>query len=319
MTARNVPVPPGDDVAARSDIEVNLPLDEDEFVLLAEVSVQPLSAEMDGETTYQTWTLTLRRALPADADLVIFRASDEERLTPLTKETPLLFGPDEDARELVLVVRDGDGTSYGIEAVAPAGPVADGRLVVDVGQQTETAGVGLVTPVTLRRDDARAAGAFTFTLSFTATPERPLAADAEELSADITGTLFDNAATETQFRATWRGHDQEMDRPLEPDAELTVSANGTLTIVLRVERSGGGLRSFEQSSFTLSVVNPVDDPRVNLNGNLLEIGAGLGLDIQILATRVDTLGDRINEPAEPLSFSVAFCEADSTHPACRQS
>ena len=136
------------------------------------------------------------------------------------------------------------------------------------------------------------AGTVTFALTFTATPERPLAVDAEDLTADIAGVLLDNADTETQFRATWRGHDQEMDRPLEPDAALRVSINGTLTIVLRVEPAGGGLRSFEQSSFTLSV-DPDDDERVKLNGNILEIASGSDLDdIEITAVGVETLGDR---------------------------
>ena len=295
-----------EDIAASPDLPVGLPSDEDEFVLLAEVSVPPLATEMDGETTWQTWTLTLRRALPAAAELVIFRASDEGRETPLTAATPLLFAADDNSMELIFVVRDGDGTSYAIDAVVPpdGSVVAGGRLVVDVGEQTETNG-DFATPVTLRRDAALMAGTLTFALTFTATPERPLAVGAEELRADITGTLFDNADTETQFRATWRGHDQEMDLPLAPGDPLRVSANGPLTITLKVERSGGGVRSFEQSSFTFSVVSPVNDPQVNLDGNILEIGAGADLPVEVAATGVDTLGDGVNDPTA-LSFSVAF-------------
>ena len=211
------PLANGADIAARPDLPVGLPTAEDEFVLLAEVSVPPL--EMDGVTTYQIYTLTLRRALPAEAELVIFLAADEERRTPLTAATPLLFGPDEDAKELVLVVRDRDGTSYAIvdgEVSFELSPAEEGavRLVVEVGEQTETDG-DFATPVTLGRDAARTVGTFTFALTFTATPERPLAADAEDLTAEIAGTLSDNAATRTQIRATYRGHDQESARGLD--------------------------------------------------------------------------------------------------------
>ena len=272
-----------DDIAGRSDIEVDLSLDEDEFVLLAEVSVLPLATEVDRVTTYQTYTLTLRRALPTDAELVIFLASDEERRTPLTVETPVEFAVDDDSMELIFVVQDDRDNSYGIEAVAPAGSVSDGRLVVEKGEQTKTEDGDFATPVTLSRDLARTAGAFIFALTFTATPERPLAVNAEDLTAAISGVLLDNADTETQLRATWRGQNQEMDEPLASGDDLTVSANGTLTIALRVERSSGGLRSFEQSSFTFSVnVNPASaDDRVKLNGNLLEIAAGDPLEIEI--------------------------------------
>ena len=303
----------GDDIAGRSDIEVDLPAAEDEFVLLAEVSVLPLATEVDGVTRYQTYTLTLRRALPADAELVIFLAApgdaEEKRRMPLTAATPVEFAAADDSMELIFVVRDRDGTSYAIDEVSfELSPVADAaRLVVDVGEQTKTEDGDFATPVTLSRDPARTAGTFTFALTFKATPERPLAMNAEDLTAAISGVLLDNADTETQFRATWRGQDQEMDRPLEPGADLTVSANGTLTIVLRVERSGGGVRSFEQSSFPLSVsVDPASaDDRVKLNGNILEIAAGTPLGIEITAAPVDPLRARINSPA-PLSFSVVF-------------
>ena len=300
----------GDDVAGLGDIAVELPEAEDEFVFVAQVLVPHLVTEMDEETTYQTYTLPLRltRALPAEAELVIFLASAGERRMPLTATTPLLFGPDEDARELVLVVRDGLGNSYGIEAVSLVGLVAADRLIVEVGDQAETEGVGLATPVTLRRGRALTADTFTFPLTLTATPERPLAADAEELSVDIAGTLFDNSVTETQFRATYRGQDQERELPIFPEAELRVSATGTLTIALRVERSGGGLRSFEQSSFTLSVTSndtSTDDTRVNLDGNILRIAVGANLDIEIAAVGDEILGDKIAAPP-PLSFSVFF-------------
>ena len=316
LASGNVPL--GDDVAAGSDTPVNLPLNEDEFVLLAEVSVP--SQEGNGEPTYQTYTLTLTRALPAAAELVIFLASpgdsEEKRQTPLTADTPVEFAAADESMELIFVVRDGDddSTSYGIKEVNPVGLVADNRLVVeDIRKETETNGDS-ATRVTLRRN-SQMAGTFTFNLSFTATPERPLAVNAEDLSAAIAVVLLDNTDTKTQFRVTWRGHDQEMDLPLPlplaPDLNpaLRVSDNGTLTIALRVERSGGGVRSFEQSNFTLSVTStpPASEPRVKLNGNILEIGVGDGSDlaIEITAAADETLDGGINVP-DPLRFSVAF-------------
>ncbi len=290
------------DAELSSDDEAELPATESDFEFLIEVSAAPV--EEEDETALQTYTLTLRRALPADAALLVFPAADAERQRPLTMDTPLNFGPDVDEMDLIFVVRDEDGNSYSISELEAAGPGLGARVLVETGSQMEPEDGVFETPVTLRRDLALTAGTFTFSLTFMATPPRPLAVGAGDLTADIAGTLYDNSETETEIRASYRGHDQEQALPVTPGEPIRVSSNGTVTIVLRVERLSGGLRDFEQASFTLSVTP--DNPRVVRTGNRLEIAAGDSIDdVAVSAAGGATLGGRINNPAV-LQFGVNF-------------
>ncbi len=286
-----------------SDDAAELPATESDFEFLIVVSALPV--EQGDETALQTYTLTLRRALPPAAALLVFPASDEERQRPLMMGTPLNFGPDVNEMDLIFVVRDEDGNRYSISELEAAGTGLGARVFVDTGSQTEPEEGAFETPVTLRRDQALMPGTFTFNLTFTATPQRPLAVGAEQLTADIAGTLYDNSDTATGIRATYRGHAQEEALPVTSADLITVSSNGTLTIALRVERLSGGLRDFEQASFTLSVT-PADLDRVNLTDDRLEIQSGdEDIVVMVNATGGATLGDRINNPAV-LRFSVSF-------------
>ncbi len=295
----------GDNVAGQQVVVDRQRLRRDgvDFEFRIQVSVDPLEGSND-ETVFETYTLRLRRALPAAAALLVFPAADAERQRPLTLDAPLNFGPDVDEMDLIFVVRDEDGNSYSISELEAAGPGLGARVRVDTGSQTEPEEGAFETPVTLRRDQALTAGTFTFNLTFTATPQRPLAVGAEQLTVGVAGTLYDNSDTATGIRASYRGHDQEQALPVSQGDLIRVSSNGTLTIDLGVERRSGGLRDFEQASFTLSVT-PADSDRVNLTDDRLEIQSGDNIGVTVDATGGATLGDRINDPV-PLQFNVSF-------------
>ena len=293
----------GDNVAGAS-VEVNLPGDEDRFTFLIEVSVPPLQSDVDGEAASLTYALSLTRALPDGAKLLVYLASDAERQTPVTA---LDFGPDDDEITLTLILRDGN-SSYSISGIEISDP--DERFEVRKNDQTRTEAGGFETPVTLRRMDGNAAGDVPYSLSFTAAPERPLfdaadAADANPLSATIEGTLKASIDTETEIQATHLGAHQDKEKPISPDAVIRVSANGPVTITLSVVHSSGGVRYFDgQESFTFTVA---DGPgEIQPGSNILVLPSdGKAQVTAVNAAYAGALEDRINSPGD-LAFTVSF-------------
>ena len=101
----------GEDVAGK-ETSVDLLGEEDRFSFDIEVSVQP--SEDGGEAVMQNYSLTLTRALPADAELLVYLAAAAERGTPITD---LDLGPDDDDLDLILILRGAGGSSYSISAI----------------------------------------------------------------------------------------------------------------------------------------------------------------------------------------------------------
>ena len=95
-----------------------------------------------------------------------------------------------------------------------------------VNDQKTTAAGGFETPVTLSRVDDDAAEDVSYSLTFAATPERPIsmddaADDANQLSATIAGTLKANIDTETEIGATYRSHSQGEEKSPSPPAQIS--------------------------------------------------------------------------------------------------
>ena len=283
----------GADVAGTAT-EVNLPGDENTFFIV--VSARPLPLEDSKEPARQTYTLTLRRALPASAGLQVYLASDADRDTPIT--TALDFGLDDEEMELILILRGDGNIRYSISGIDISGLVREFADPV-VGDEIKTDVVDFETPVTLSRADD-VDDDVSYSLTFTATPERPMA-DANPLSATIEGTLKANTDTRTEIKATYRSHSQEKELPISSGAAITVSDNGPVAITLVVAHSGGGDRPFEQSSFTFTVDGPGE---IQPGSNILEIPSdGVGT-VTVSATDEDT-SDRISPP-EDLVFEFSF-------------
>ena len=284
----------GEDVAGK-ETSVDLPGNEDRFAFDIEVSVQP--SVDGGEVVMQNYSLTLTRALPADAELRVYRAADGERETPITED--LNFGADDDDMDLILILSRGGNISYNISEIAISG--SDDRFEEAVGIQIELEGGGFETPVTLRRVDDDAAGDVPYSLTFTATPERPPADDANLPSATIAGTLKANIATETEISATYRSHSQGQERPITFGDGIRVSANGPVTITLNVGYLSGGNRAVEPSDFIFSFVGGVAG---SIQDNILEIQPGPSGQVTVEVTAASSL-DRINPPAA-LAFTLSF-------------
>ena len=280
----------GEDVAGK-ETSVDLPGNEDRFAFDIEVSVQP--SVDGGDVVMENYSLTLIRALPDNAELRVYRA--DERQTPITN---LDFGPDDDQMDLILILSRGGNISYNISEIAISG--SDDRFEEAVGIQIELEGGGFETPVTLRRVDDDAAGDVPYSLTFTATPERPPADDANLPSATIAGTLKANIATETEISATYRSHSQGEEKSL--GAEIRVSANGPVTITLNVGYSSGGDRAVEPSDFSFSLAGGVAG---SIQGNILEIPPGRGGQVTVAAAAASSLGERINPP-DALVFTLSF-------------
>ena len=286
-----------------------LPLTGDEFEFQIRASVEPL---MLGDSPgVDTYTLKLKRALPAAARLDIFLASDEQRATPVTQLAA--FRADVNEVELILVVRDGsDNNSYAIddEVLLAGSDHVELELVAE--EETPPGRVfEFETRVRLQRlNPTTNPQDIDFTVMLTAMPERPLAAAAgdDALTAELSGSLLDNSPTVTEINATYRGHDQPdaaPDAAVPAGGEIRVSDNGPATITLEVVRTGGGVRPFnQQASFTLEVIGA--GSRLTRVGNSFGITAGPMLTLTVNATRDDFLMNTDNPP--DLIFTVAFEE-----------
>ena len=287
----------GADVAGTAT-EVNLLLEGNTFTFLIEVSARPLSLdplEDSGELARLTYTLTLRRALPASAELQVYLAADADRQEPITA---LDFGLDDEEMELILILRGDGNIRYSISGIDISGSVSEFADPV-AGDEIKTDVVDFETPVTLSRADD-VDDDVSYSLLFTATPERPMA-DANPLSATIEGTLKANTDTRTEIQATYRSHSQEEELPISSGDAIKVSDNGPVTITLVVAHSGGGDRTFEQSSFTFTVDGPGE---IQPGSNILEIPSdGVGT-VTVSATGEDT-SDRISPPGD-LVFEFSF-------------
>ena len=181
-----------DEDVAGTATEVDFLEDENTFHIV--VSARPLPSAAGEEIARQTYTLTLRRALPASAELQVYLDdSDTNRETPITT---LNFGPDENEMPLILILRDGD-TRYSISRINH-GKLVPG-LAVLYGDETGTDATDFETPVTLSREENVHDDDVPYSLTFTATPERPMA-DANLLSATIKGTLEANTDTQTKSK-----------------------------------------------------------------------------------------------------------------------
>ena len=239
----------------------------DGFIFFVEVSVSPVD---DGLPGLETYTLTLTRALPATAELLAYR--DGDRQNPLNDDDTLIFGLEDDEMVLVFVLTDG-ANSYSISdlmlpefenIVAPITITSsDGnasrlfRVEIDP-EETRT----LETKVTLSRAGVQGED-FEFSLTFEAEPARPIAADADALSAEIAVSLKDNTPTNTEIGVTYQGDGQSQPATLTLSVAdgIRVSDNGAVTISLEVIYESGGNRTFEQGNFTFTVdPAPTDDP-----------------------------------------------------------
>ena len=286
---RGEPLDKGGDVAGAS-VEVNLPSDEDLFTFHIEVSV-PSSVD-GGDAVMQNYSLTLTRALPADAELLVYLA-DDERQTPITD---LDFGPDEDEMDLILILSHG-GIGYSISNIE----IMDLSNSFDEVLTTAAGAGGFETPVTLSRVDGNAAHDVFYNLTFTATPARPPANDANLPSATIMGTLEANIDTKTEISATYRSHSQGQERPITSDAGIRVSANGPVTITLNVGYLSGGNRAVESSDFSFSLADGVVG---SIRDNILEIQPGQSGQVTVEAAAASSL-ERINSP-DALVFTLSF-------------
>ena len=254
----------GEDVSG-IETRVDLP-DEDRFTFRIEVSVPPVDS---GDAVTEDYSLTLTRALPVDAELLVYLAADNERQTPTTN---LDFGPDDDQMDLILILSSavgGSGSGYSISDIGISG--LDNRFTMT---QIDTGAGGFETSVTLRRR-ADVDKDVPYSLTFTATPERSPddAADANQLSATIAGILKANIATETEFReVTYRSHSQGQERPITSQADIRVSVNGPVTITLNVGYLSGGNRAVKSSDFrfTFTFAGASSGVRI-IQNNILEI------------------------------------------------
>ena len=307
--------------------------EEDYFTFFVEVFVP---VDDGADFVIETTTLTLTRALPAIAELLVFRAADEGRQNPLNDgegDDTLIFGPEDDAMELVFVLTDGVD-DYSIDEFRLSGSAGIGRVSDVNGVTTIALSDGrefrveidpeetrtLETKVTLSRVLPQAED-FAFSLAFEAVSPRPIAADAAAslltagglaFSAGIDVFLEDNTLTNTEISVTYRGDSQKQKETLTPTVGLIrVSDNGTVTISLEVIYESGGMRSFEQGSFTFSVVPaPADDASVTLEGGILKINPGgeegaISVAVSVAATP-SLLARGFSPPATPLNFTVIF-------------
>ena len=286
--------PGGAALGRDSSVEVPLPAAMVGFEFRIQVSVEPL--QPDRPVTYATYTLSLTRALPADARLEVLLAADR---TPVTADTPLVFGADEDARELILRILSG-GVSYGIRDVTLSDEaLVNVQVVETVGDSEPQVRLTRVKPVAnpITEDTP-------FEVTLTATPDRPLAAGADPFSVELVGDLLDNSPTQTELRVTYQGQDQAEAADVPADGMIRVSDNGTATLSLEVVHTGGGLRQFDgQAGFTFAVT--AVGSRLNLDGNILGITAGPKLALSIAARGVDL--ENIDNP-QNLIFTVVFEE-----------
>ena len=302
-----------------AELIATLGLTGNDFTFFVEVFV-PVTGD---DPVIETYTLTLTKALPTVAKLLVFRADDEERQNALNEggeDDTLIFGAEEEVMELVFVLTDGTA-DYSISELMLSGfgsidtpiEITSGgisrQFTVEIAsEETRT----LETKVTLGRVNTDPGEEFDFSLTFEAEPARPrpIAADADALLADIDVFWKDNTPTETEISVTYRGDSQGQAEILTPTQEIImVSDNGTVAIDLEVTYKSGGIRLFEQGDFTFSVV-PVaaDDPRVTLAGAILTItpeGAGV-VAITVSAAAKSALDDREFAPTDDRSFNVIF-------------
>ncbi len=311
----------GADVAG-DEVRLDLSTGGELFVFDIEVSVA--LPQENGETppAVQNYRLTLRRALPEGAGLQILVVDEDGGRTPLTAGTPLRFGPDEEGMNLIFVVRAGGnrypiselrvnhGDDFTLLSEDDGNPtrVEEGRLALSRGEVV--ADGSFETPVRLVRNGPALSEDFDFRLSFRATAQRPRAAGAEELSAELAGTLEANSETETEIRANYSGEAQG-EELLPVSTTVRVSANGPLTLVWSLGRSGGGDRSFKQSDFTstLSVgetatLRMAQDDDEELRQVLSLDGSEGEVEVRIAATHGGSLS-KIRDP-EQLSFTLVF-------------
>ena len=297
---------------------------EDDFTFFVEVFV-PVAG--GGEAVIETYTLTLTKALPATAELKVYRADDG-----LEADT-LIFGPEDEAMELVFVLTDADGNDYSISELMPLPlplcnscqiepgnegditiTLSDGReFQAAIAEEEEGEDGTFETKVKLSRAGVQGAD-IQFSLAFMAEPARPVADDADALSAGIYVSLEDNTDTETKISITYRGHSQKQKETLTPTVgldEITVSDNGTVTFYLEVIHESGGMRSLEGVTFNFDVVPtpPADDSRVTLEGGILKINPGgvaetIQVAVSVLAD--DVLVARGFSPTPPRIFNVIF-------------
>ena len=100
---------------------------------LIEVSARPLPLADGGKVVVENYSLTLTRALPADAELRVYRAADGERETPIRED--LNFGADDDDMDLILILsRGGGGSGYSIRDIGISGSDDDKFAVTNGGQ-----------------------------------------------------------------------------------------------------------------------------------------------------------------------------------------
>ena len=289
----------------------------------------------------ETYILTLTKALPAIVELLVFRADDGERqredalnLNDGEGDDTLIFGPEDEEMDMVFVLTDGT-RNYSISELLPSGVASiDIPITITSSDDTDSRefmveidpeGTRTIeTKVTLSRVLPRGAD-FEFSLAFEAMSPRPIAEDADAsllnpdrvaFSAEIDVFLENNTLTNTRISATYRGDSQSQVETLTPTVgldldEIRVSDNGIVTIDLEVMYESGGMRSFEQGSFTFSVVPaPADDPRVTLEGGILKIDTG-GEEGAILVEVSVAVGEELasrgfNDTTDPLSFNVIF-------------
>ena len=205
------------------------------------------------------------------------------------------------------MVRDGRNNSYAIEDVMLAGMGSDQvELELHAEEETRTDGVfEFETRVRLQRlNPAANPGDLDFAVTLTATPERPLAAGADALTAELRGRLLDNSPTVTELRATYSSHSQDEAAAVPAEGgEIIVSDNGPATLTLTVVRTGGGMRPFdEQASFTFAVSA---GSRLNLEGNILGITVGPIMPTLVASTPAATILMNTDNPPD-LIFTVVF-------------
>ena len=272
------------------------------LIVVSARSIQSVTTAEEEELIRQTYTLTLRRALPTSAKLQVYLADDADR-KPITT---LDFGPDEHEMALILILRD-DDTRYSISEISHSDLVV-GLEFLNKDGESGTDATNFETPVTLSREENVHDDDVPYSLTFTATPKRAMA-DANPLSATIGGTLKANTATRTKIQATYLGEHQDEKEPISPDEDIKVSDNGTVTIELSVVRIGGGDRPFSQSDFSITTIRELGGAETV---ELMEDGAGYTIEIAsrtgLLSLTVKaegSLGSTIVNPAD-LNFTVSF-------------
>ena len=299
----------------------------DDFTFFVEVFVAGDDPDID-DPVIETYTLTLTRALPAIVELKVFRADDG------LEASTLIFGPEDDAMELVFVLTDAGDNGYSIGNLMPLPlplcdscqimPGNDGEITttitlfdgrefeVAIAEEEEGEDGTLETKVTLSRAGVQGAD-IQFSLAFLAEPARPVADDADDadaLSAGIYVFLEDNTPTETEISITYRGHSQGQVETLTPTQEIiTVSDNGPVTFYLDVIYESGGMRSFEPGRFTFDVVPAPADNGVTLAGGILTIdpeSANTDIQVTVSATADDVLVARGFSPTPPRIINITF-------------